>query len=545
MRRQVTQVLNRLAFAYDVLGRQGGRAFAAAAWSVRGFKSDLADLRAAGRLTDLRGVGPRVAQVITEVLDGEEPTVLTELEAQIPEGLFLVGKVRGLGAKKVRVVWQDLGVTTLGELEYACRENRLVELKGFGAKTQAKVVEGIELLRASEGLCRLDQGWAIAQRLLAEADGVVTGPLRRGCEVVASVDLLLRGEPPEIPEGLGVEVRLHRCDDPQQWGARLALTTGSEGHLTRLRERALEVGLRLDDGGLHEGEARRPCPEEADLYHALGVHVPSPQRREDPVALVLRSEPSPRLVQRSDLRGALHNHTTASDGVNTLEEMRAAAADRSLSYLGISDHSHTAFYAHGLTVETLEDQAAAIAQLNAEDHPCHLLTGVESDILADGALDYPPEVLRHLDLVIASVHNRHGQSGEPLTARMETAAQDPYTDVVGHPTGRLLLGRPPSKFDVTRLLDACAESGCAVELNASPQRLDLHERHLGMARERGLLVSIAADAHSVEGLDNLEYGVLIARRAGLTPDDVLNCRPLEALRAWLGARRSQALARRL
>ncbi|MCP4919091.1 MAG: PHP domain-containing protein [Proteobacteria bacterium] len=238
------------------------------------------------------------------------------------------------------------------------------------------------------------------------------------------------------------------------------------------------------------------------------------------------------MVRRSDLQGALHNHTSASDGRNTLAEMKAAAEEQGLSWLGISEHSQTASYAGGLTVERLRAQVKAIAALNAQGG-CELLTGVESDILQDGSLDYAAEVLDELDVVVASVHNRHGQGGAAMTERMLRAARHPSTTLFGHPTGRLLLGRPPPEVDMAALLDACAEAGTAIELNASAHRLDLSARHLAMARARGVTIIINPDAHSIRELANLEFGVSIARRAGLGPDDVLNSRSIDEVRAWL------------
>jgi len=245
----------------------------------------------------------------------------------------------------------------------------------------------------------------------------------------------------------------------------------------------------------------------------------------------------PRLIRRSDLRGALHNHTTASDGVHSLEQMRAAAQELGLEYLGISEHSQTAAYAGGLPPDVLMDQVAAIAALNATPG-CTLLSGIESDILRDGSLDYDDDILGALDVVVASVHNRYGQGPADTTTKMLAAARNPLTHVIGHPTGRLLLGRPPTEFDVAAMLDALAERGAAVELNCHPQRLDLNEHWLAEAKERGVLVSISADAHSTQGLSHLSYGIDIARRAGLTAEDVLNTRPLEALRMWLSAEAS-------
>ena len=354
VRREVSAVLGRLSFAYEVMGRQGGRSFAAAAWSIRSLREDIEEMYAAERLTEVRGVGPRVVGIIGEVLEGNTPALLTELEAQIPEGLYKVGKVPGLGPKKVRVLWQELGITTLGELEYACNENRLLDLKGFGPKTQAKVLAGIEQVRSYAGLCRLDQGGAIAAALLSKLDGAVVGKLRRSCELLDGVDLLVRGDPtkglvaaglqPDSVEVAGIPLRIHVCTDPELWGVHLALRTGSEGHVAKLVARATERGFTLDTDGLRDtGGARVPCPDEETLYHALDVHVPAAERREDHVSLVARSESGPRFIRRADLVGALHNHTTASDGVNTLEEMRDAAAAAGLAYFGVSDHSQSAF----------------------------------------------------------------------------------------------------------------------------------------------------------------------------------------------------------
>ncbi|MEZ4383533.1 MAG: helix-hairpin-helix domain-containing protein [Nannocystaceae bacterium] len=550
-KRTLLSLLGRLAFAHELVGDpRAAKAYGSAIWTLRQVDGDLREMHASGALAKVRGVGKSVLRVADAVFaEGgpSEPEELAAMEAEIPAGLREVAKLRGLGPKKVRQLWAELGITTLAELEYACSENRLVDLKGFGAKSQAKVLAAIAEARANEGLLRRDQAKLVLDAVvksLADA-GVaahVVGAYRRGCEVVDALELVAVAAAAAVAAALpnaivdgdvvarkvsGTPLRVFCCA-AARLGTELVLRTGPEDHVAALTARG---GGSLPIAG-----------DEAALYAALDLSPTPPERRDAGAPLYVRGRARPELIRREDLVGALHNHTTASDGMHSIEAMRAAAAARGLAYLGISEHSRAASYAGGLEIDALLAQLERIAALNAEGHACTLLTGIESDILADGALDYAPETLRRLDLVIASVHNRHGQRGEAMTLRMVAAAENPWTDVIGHPTGRLLLGRAPSDFEVVAMLDACAASGCAVELNASPQRLDLHERHLSMAKERGILVSIAADAHSAEALDHLDYGISIARRAGLTPADVLNCKPLDELRAWLRARKERAAA---
>lgn len=542
-RRQVVDTFERLAFAAELLEDPRARSYGQASWALRNVEGDIAEKRESGELAELRGIGKSALAIIDEVLAGQRPEALAKLEAELPAGLFEIRRIKGLGVKKVSALWKELGITSLGELEYACKENRLVDLKGFGKKTQASVLAQIAELSRTQGLMRRDRARALLEPYVAAlaahsgvSHAIIVGDYRRGFEVVRELAVLVAGDepgaaidaaaaarPPEMP------ITVHVAD-AAHFGARALALTASEAHVEALAARAHDRGLVL--------EAIAGTDEE-DVYRALELVPTEPERREAGVPLVEVGKARPRLVTREDLRGALHNHTVASDGTATLEAMRDAAAARGLDYLGISEHSVSAFYARGLDVEKLREQVARIAVLNGEASPCVLLTGVESDILAEGELDYADHVLDELEVVVASAHRRHSQSAAQMTARMVAAAKSPHTAVIGHPTGRLLLGRSPSEYDVGAFLDACAESGCAVELNANPHRLDLNEQHLAMAKERGVLVSIAADAHAVEELDNLEYGVTIARRAGLTPDDVLNARPLDGLREWLAARRAR------
>jgi DNA polymerase (family 10) len=544
-RRAVTDALERLAFAATLLDEPDARRWASAAWAIRSLEGDVEAMAADGSLAAVRGVDEAVLGVVREVLRGERPEALRAMEARLPDGLFAIRRIRGLGPKKVAALWKRLGVTTLGELEYACKENRLLDLKGFGEKTQRKVLAQIARIRETEGLLRRDQ----AQEVL---DGVraalpmrvaVVGEHARGFELVRELAVLVEAEDPDAARAAvddarppEVEVTAHAAPPPA-FGAAQVWLTSSAGHRRALIERAEALGMAFDVTGLRDADGEVCCGSDADVYRALGLVPTAPERREDAVPLVERGRAAPELLTRAALRGALHNHTVASDGTATLEEMRAAAAARGLEYLGISEHSRSAFYARGLDAERLRAQVEAIAALNAAGDGCVLLSGVESDILAEGELDYEPPLLDALDVVVASVHRRHGQDAAQMTARMLNAVRHPQTDVVGHPTGRLLLGRPPSAYDVEAFLDACAAHGVAVELNANPHRLDLSAAHLAMAKARGVLVSVAADAHAPRELDHLEHGVTLARRAGLGPEDVLNTRTADELRAWVRARR--------
>lgn len=527
-RRTAGKLLDRLAFAHTLVGDPyKARAYKNAAWPIRSLEGDLAELLATGALKGKRGFGKGVMGVLQAAVDGVEPVGLAELEAKVPPGLFEVARIRGLGATKVRQLYESLAITDLSELEYACRENRLLALDGFGKGTQTKVLAEVQRLMSERGKFRRDHARALADALVAHLRPrcervMVVGEMRRGCELVETLELLVVGdaELPPLPDGAPT-VLLHRSNGAD-WGTLAVQHTGTAAHL----------------------DALGPLPvasSEAEVYRKLGFLVPAPEQRESSDLVRLGHAPV-ELVRREDLQGSLHNHTTYSDGADSLETMRDAALQAGLAYFAVTEHSQTANYARGLEPHRLADQVDEVRRLNEQGHGCMLLAGVESDILREGELDYTPEELAQLDLVVASIHNRFGLKGEAMTRRMANAAANPWVSIMGHPTGRLLLGRPPADYDVEAMLDNAAENGCAVELNASPARLDLNEEHLRMASERGLLVSIAADAHSARELDYLGYGVSIARRAGLRPDQVLNCMGLNELLRWLERRKQRALA---
>lgn len=558
LRRAASNVLSRMAFALEILEGPTPRArtYGAASRTVFQLEGDLAELRRTGALDRVRGLGPACLAVIDDVIAGREPAELTALEAKIPEGLFAIRRIKGLGPAKIRALALPpekggLGITTLGELEHACKENRLVTLPGFGEKTQANVLAGVQAERRHDGMHLRDAAHEMALELRAklapDARHVLVGDLAVGAELVATVALLVEAEGAareEVTLGEGAKALVFRAP-AARFGVVEVRETSDAAHLAALVARATELGLSLDGERLARDGAEIPIRDAAALYDALELCVVPPEARREGAVLARRGSAPKELITRGELRGALHNHTLASDGVATLAEMRTAAIAWGLAYLGISEHSQSADYARGLTRERLAAQRAEIAAMNADGSPCTLLTGIESDILADGALDYPDDVLAPLEVVIASSHRRFSLDRERSTARMVRAASSPHTDVLGHPTGRLLLARPPLDFDVDAVLAACAANGCAVELNGSAHRLDFGARELRMAKERGILVSIAADAHATgEIAEHLAHGLAVARRAGLTPDDVLNAKPLPALRAWLEARRARAAVAR-
>lgn len=573
-KRTVMRSLQRMAFAAELLDKQDLKpsAIGSAAWTLRSVEDDLGEMVASGALKERRDMVKTAKEGIESLVTTGKWPLLDALAAQLPSGLFDVQRIKGLGPKKVRVLWNELGITSLPELEYACTENRLLELKGFGKKTQEKVLAGITEVRSYLGRFRLDQIEDIASGLLdvmgpACERTAIAGDLRRATETVDALDLVVIGDRAAIVAALkesedadltgssdddqllsftfqGATTRIHFCPAAEVWGATLLIATGSEPYVAKLMKHASTKGLLLSTSGLKGADGRLDTPDEDAFFAALDLVPVAAERREEHTPLVEKGKATPQLLRREDLKGALHNHTTASDGIHTLPQMRQGAIDLGLAYLGITEHSETASYAGGLTADGLEAQRKAIAKLNSDDDGarCPIFFGIESDILADGSLDYSGDVLQSLDVVVASVHARHSQTAEEMTARMVAAAKNPATDIVGHPTGRMLLGRAPSEYDVAALLDACAESGTAVEHNAQPARLDLKDEHMAMAKERGLLVSIAADAHSIQALNYLDYGVRVARRAGLTAEDVLNTRSADELRTWISERRQRANA---
>jgi DNA polymerase (family 10) len=560
-RKTAARTLRRIADLLEVHGSNPHRvrAFANAARAVERVDGDLGAMVEDGSLLDIRGIGKGTAAVVADLADGRRPATLVELDEITPVGLTELFEIEGLGPKKVKTLWRELDITSAGELEYACRENRLVDLPGFGPKSQDRLLGAVRFHLVSRERQLIHQAWESARQLarLMEGSGdaraTVAGELRRGLETVGQIDLVVAGsgdlrdsvtrvltDADEVAEdrwrgvtyaGLPVQVL---TTTPGAFPVTMVLATGSDGHLEALRRRAAAVGMTFDGRGLRADGQPVEVAGEPDVYQALGCRWVPPELREGGDE-VERSAAGrlPELVAASDLLGALHNHTTDSDGSGTVAEMAAAAADLGWRFLGVADHSPAAHYANGLSAERLRAQWREIDRINGAGGGPRVIKGLEADILFDGGLDIPRECESGLEYVVASVHSSFRLTEEDQTARVVAAVRHPACRVLGHPTGRLLLARPGYELDLEAVLIACAEEGVAVEINASPYRLDLDHRWAKRAVELGIPLAINPDAHSVEGLEDVRWGVTVARRAGATPIDVLNCGDIEQ---WLASR---------
>ncbi len=531
------------------------RAFANAARAVDSIRGEFGALVDSGDIVKVRGIGKGTAAVLAELARGEHPAVLAELEEKTPSGVVELLRISGLGPKKVRDLWRELDVTSPGELEYACRENRLVDLRGFGPASQKRILDAVQFFLSNRERHLIHRAWGVAERVirrLSSFTGVeramVAGDLRRGVETIGLIEVLAIGredavtdavaailrEPEEASRGswLGVVEETYRVrvlsSDADNAGWALLQSTGTDRHLDAIGQRAVEVGLRLDKIGLWSGERVIPCPDEHALYEAIGCQWIPPELREDgsAVPLAVRNE-LPRLVETSDLRGALHNHTTDSDGTASVEEMARAAGALGWRHIGIGDHSPAAHYANGVDAERLRRQWSAIDELNRRADVPRVVKGLEADILPDGTLDIPVGCEHELEYVVGSIHTSFRLPRDTQTQRVISAVRHPACRILGHPTGRLLLARPGYDIDLDRVLEECAEHGVSVEINASPYRLDLDHRWAQKAIDIGVDLAINPDAHATEGLEDVRWGVMVARRAGATTADVLNCRDVE------------------
>jgi DNA polymerase (family 10) len=470
------------------------------------------------------------------------------MRGKAPEGVLGMLGIPGLTAERARKLYTELGIASVEALEEAIRTDRLKALKGYGPAFQAKVLQGIEMSRRPQGrhihraAAAIDYARSEVERLHPDWTMITpAGEFRRGCELVSALSLVavdprLRGNNNSIVQGDQLTIHV---TSPERYGITLLLATGSDQHIAALRARAGEKGWMLDETGLHDRNRIFASKTEEDIYEALGLQFIAPELRETGAEVARAAAGKlPALVTGEDLRGVLHVHTDQSDGADTLEEMADAARKRGYAYLGLTDHSQTAHYAGGLKADEVLAQQKVVERLNKTyGRKFHVFKGIESDILGDGSLDYPEDILGRFDLVIASVHSKFKMSESEQTGRIVKAIENPHTTILGHVSGRQLLRRPGYDVDMERILRACAKHGVAIEINAHPWRLDMDWRWCARALELGCLFSIDPDAHSTAEIDNLQWGVLMARKGGVSKDRVLNALSLDEFTRHLKERK--------
>ncbi len=534
------------------------RNYEKAARSVRGYGEDISRLDAKG-LRAIPGVGASIAAKIAEYLATGHIAALDELRAKIPAGVLELTRVPGLGPKRALQLNHDLGIQSVDELAAAVKAGRLEGLAGFGARSEERIADGIEVYRQGRERVLLDVALHIATTMVAALSAVpgcqrcaYAGSLRRWRETIGDVDILAAADDSaplmaafsagqqviasgptktsiRTADGLQVDLRVVQLD---AWGAALQYFTGSQAHNVAVRQIAVRKKLKLSEYGLFDvgtGELIVSRTEE-EVYERLGLAWIPPAMREDhgEVEVAARGE-LPRLVRENDLRGDLHTHTNLTDGVASLEDMVAAAARRGYEYYAITDHAPNLFFQR----MTDEKMLAQREQVRALEAPLELLHGTELNIAPDGSVDWDEDFLTGFDLCVASVHSNFDQPRAEMTRRFVTACENPRVNIIGHPLTRRIGRRPPVDVDFGELFRACARTGTALEINASPQRLDLPSDHIRAARDAGVVFAIDSDAHSVADQGNLPYGAGTAQRGWLTPDDVINTWPLDRLRAFL------------
>jgi DNA polymerase (family 10) len=541
------------------------RAYTNAVFYLDKYTGDLATLDF-GQLTQVQGVGKMMAGKVIEIVSTGTLKELQELLANTPEGVIDMFKIKGIGVKKIKVLWKEVGIDNVNDLKIACENGTLAKVKGFGGKTQDSILESIAFLNSQAGKLRVDKARALAEVITEELKKIyarveVSGQVRRQSEIVDSLIFLVSNNEPQTA-GFFSDLSSDFVEDPKAsspftWRGRYLdnkidleikwvatnqfvqkqfIYSADVKHLKHKNEQGKTL---LKIGG-SEG-----INSEEEIYEKFGVPYIIPEMREGDFEFDwIQKRKNEELVTWDSLKGILHNHSTYSDGRHSLEQMATYCQQLGFEYLGIADHSQSAQYASGLLITKVEQQHAEIEQLNkklnaAGGKPFRILKGIESDILGDGSLDYPDEVLASFDYIVASIHSNLTMTEARATERLVRAIENPYTTILGHPTGRLLLSRQGYPIDYKTVIDCCAENGVVIEINASPYRLDLDWRWIQYALEKGVMLSINPDAHEMEGYHDMHYGVAAARKGGLTTDMTFNALSLVEMEAYLGKRKGR------
>ncbi|MFO7153554.1 MAG: DNA polymerase/3'-5' exonuclease PolX [Caldicoprobacter oshimai] len=554
-KKTVVDILNEIGLLLELKGENPfkSRAYYNAARIIEVLDEDLETLVSEGRLKDVKGIGEALNKKLTELVTTGRLKYYEELKESVPPGLVEMLKIPGLGPKKIKTLYDKLGITTIGELEYACIENRLVSLPGFGEKTQKKILEGIQFIKQFSGHHLYFEAYEEAVKLkeYLKNTGLVirceiAGSIRRKKEIVKDIDILATSAQPDrlmdcfvnyqgvkdvvakgdtktsvvLNSGINADLRVVK---DEEFPYALHHFTGSKEHNTAMRHRAKAMGIKMNEYGLFKGDVLIRCASEEEIFEKLNLCYIPPELRENAGEIEAAERGKiPTLVEEKDLKGIFHVHTTYSDGRNSLPDIVQRARELGYSYIAITDHSKSAFYASGLSEEKLLTQWEEIEALNRKYDDMVILKGIEVDILPDGSLDYSDDVLEKFDLVIASIHSHFKMNREEMTRRVIRAIESKHVHIIGHLTGRLLLSRDGYDIDVYEVIEAAREYGKIIEINSSPYRLDLDWRYIKHAKERGVKFAVCPDAHSIEGLEDVKYGIGIARKGWLEANDVIN-----------------------
>ncbi|MEN6624188.1 MAG: DNA polymerase/3'-5' exonuclease PolX [Smithella sp.] len=562
----IIKILEKIAVLLELSGENPfkSRAYLTAARNLEQLDADFFELLNENKICEIQGIGKAISTKIEELASTGKLEYYEDLKSSIPQGHMEMLKITSLGPRKIHALYEQLNIKTIGELEYACHENRLVELKGFGKKTQDKILTGIEKLKlykerrlyaevitdAEELLSKLKKNKDVIRLSLA-------GSLRRSAETVKDIDIVASSAHPEklaeyfaslsqvdtvtskgntkvsvtLLSGINADLRI--VSDAEFPHALLHFT-GSREHNTALRGRAKEMGLKINEYGLWQGEKNIICRSEEEIFSHLHLDYIPPELRENMGEIeAAEKRMLPVLVNKKDVYGFFHVHTNFSDGTQSLESMVAAAVKMGFQYMGIADHSQSSYWAGGMKREEIEKQHGLIDSLNKKFAPFVIFKGIEADILPDGNLDYSDDILKKFDFVIAAVHTNFNMMQNEMNERIIKALQNPYTTMLAHPTGRLLLAREPYAVNIMEIINAAARFNKIIELNANPHRLDLDWRNCIYARKKGVKISINPDAHNSAGLADISMGIKIARKGWLEKSDCINCLNLEKMKKFL------------
>jgi DNA polymerase (family 10) len=565
----VAGIFNEIADMLDILGEDAFRiiSYRRAARQIEGLTEDIEDLVRQGRVGSIPGIGAALGEKIEEYVTTGKMAYHEELRAKFPPGVLDMLRVRGIGPKKVKLLWQELGISDIETLRKAAQTHRLRRVKGFGEKTEEKILRSIELLKEGESVFLLATAHAVADIVLAHLRErapvhhlAAAGSLRRMKETVRDIDIIATTDRPaavveaftQMPgvrevvaagerksvvlfdvEGRFIQIDL-RIVEPGSWGAALQYDTGNKDHNIHLRTMAEKRGLKLNEYGIFRDDKKIAGETEESVYESLGLSAIPPEMREDQGEIELAAKGEvPRLVEDGDVHGEFHVHTNATDGLDSVETMVDTARSRGYEYVGISDHSVSSTVAFGLTAEAALARRDRFRELNRERKGFTVLLGTECDILDGGEMDYPDEVLKEFDFVIAAVHSRFTQPIAEMTARVVAAVRNPYVNILAHPTTRKIGQRDPVQIDLDEVYAACASTGTAIEIDAYPDRMDLNGTQARAAKNAGCTIAVDTDSHARGHLAWIRFGVGTARRGWLTRDDVLNAWPLERVRGFL------------